>query len=85
MGIKLDELLESTDLSDTDLLHLRTVVGLDKKIFWANFFTQIPQVSNHIIVPAEAFKLIGAKPAVENSEGIFITLDFVHTAEKEAY
>ncbi|GAG77314.1 unnamed protein product [marine sediment metagenome] len=85
MGIKLNELLESIQMEDTDLLHLRTVEGLDKRIFWANFFTQIPQVINHVIIPAEIFKLTAAKPAVINDEGIFITLDFVHTAEKEAY
>jgi len=85
MGIKLHELSEASSLVLSDLLHLRTAAGLDKKIFWENFFTEIPQVMNHIIMPAEAFKLIGAKPAAENNEGIFITLDFVHTAEKEAY
>jgi len=37
MGIKLDELLESSVMVDTDLMHLRTVAGLDKKIFFANF------------------------------------------------
>jgi hypothetical protein len=36
MGIKLDELLESTAIVSTDLMHLRTVAGLDKKIYWAN-------------------------------------------------
>lgn len=43
------------------------------------------RVGNHITMHAEAFKLTGAKPAVVNSEGVFITLDFVHTTEKEAY
>lgn len=37
MGIKLHELLEAAVLDDTDLLHLRTVAGLDKKIYFDNF------------------------------------------------
>ena len=32
MGIKLDELIESTELNANDIMHLRTVDGLDKKI-----------------------------------------------------
>ncbi len=42
------------------------------------------RVTNHVVIEAEAFKLVGVKPATENSEGVFVTLDFVHTAEKEA-
>lgn len=43
------------------------------------------RVINHVVMHAGVFKLHGLKPAVINNEGIFITLDFVHTAEKEAY
>jgi len=85
MGIKLHELLEASQLADTDLLHLRTVAGLDKKIFWANFFTKIPQTTNHIVIHAGSFKVHGASAAVVNVEGVFITLDYIHTAEREAF
>jgi len=36
MGKKLSELTAATDLSDTDLMHLRTALGIDKKITGAN-------------------------------------------------
>ena len=36
MGIKLDELTESTAMVATDLMHARNAAGIDKKIFWAN-------------------------------------------------
>jgi len=42
------------------------------------------RVVNHIVLPARGFKLPGVKPATEGVEGLFITLDFVHTAEREA-
>ena len=36
MGIRLDELTESTEMAATDLMHSRTAAGIDKRIYWAN-------------------------------------------------
>lgn len=43
------------------------------------------RVINHAVIHAGAFKLVGLKPAVVDNEGVFVTLDFVHTSETEAY
>ncbi|MBA7686907.1 hypothetical protein ES703_95367 [subsurface metagenome] len=43
------------------------------------------RVINHVIMPAESFKLAGVADPAFGLEGTFITLDFVHTLEKEAF
>ncbi|GAG08528.1 unnamed protein product, partial [marine sediment metagenome] len=40
---------------------------------------------NHIVIHAGSFKVHGAAQATVGVEGIFITLDYVHTAEREGF
>ncbi len=43
------------------------------------------RIINHVIMPVQRFKLAGIKDPSWGNEGVFITLDFVHNAVKEAF
>jgi len=78
-------LASATDIDQDDIKDVRSSDLWTAETSETILLVMSSRVVNHITMPAGQFKLIGAKPAVIGSEGIFITLDFVHTAEKEAY